>query len=270
MSTLSVTTINTANGTTNLTLATGNTSASKITVTSAGLVGIANTNPGQSLTVGGTIESTTGGFKFPDGSTQTAAALTVNYYSQLFTSNGSWTAPAGVIKVKAWLIGGGGGGSYNGYYGAGNMGGFGGFCIGTYTVSPGTTYTVTVGVAGTGVTGSTSGNVTGNAGGYSSFGALATATGGSGAPSGSAGSDITPGADGSSSSGTLRNGNMNSMSFAMTPFISAGRDYNSTATTSAITTWTTSTIAYPGAAGYYYGSIGTGGISGIVYLEWVG
>lgn len=37
-------------------------------------VGIGTTSPGQKLTVAGTIESTSGGVKFPDGTTQTTAA----------------------------------------------------------------------------------------------------------------------------------------------------------------------------------------------------
>jgi hypothetical protein len=41
---------------------------------SNGNVGIGTTLPGQKLSVSGTIESTTGGFKFPDGTTQTTAA----------------------------------------------------------------------------------------------------------------------------------------------------------------------------------------------------
>lgn len=39
-----------------------------------GNVGIGVTTPGQKLTVGGTIESTSGGIKFPDGTTQSTAA----------------------------------------------------------------------------------------------------------------------------------------------------------------------------------------------------
>jgi hypothetical protein len=38
-----------------------------------GNVGIGITSPGQKLSVAGTVESTTGGFKFPDGTTQTTA-----------------------------------------------------------------------------------------------------------------------------------------------------------------------------------------------------
>ena len=41
---------------------------------SAGKVGIGNTSPASPLTVAGVIESTTGGVKFPDGTTQTTAA----------------------------------------------------------------------------------------------------------------------------------------------------------------------------------------------------
>lgn len=39
----------------------------------SGNVGIGTTSPGQKLTVAGTIESTSGGFKFPDATTQTTA-----------------------------------------------------------------------------------------------------------------------------------------------------------------------------------------------------
>jgi hypothetical protein len=43
-------------------------------VNSSGNVGIGTAGPGQKLSVAGTIESTSGGFKFPDGSVQTKAA----------------------------------------------------------------------------------------------------------------------------------------------------------------------------------------------------
>jgi hypothetical protein len=46
----------------------------KLYINTSGNVGIGTTNPGEKLTVAGTIESTTGGVKFPDGSLQTTAA----------------------------------------------------------------------------------------------------------------------------------------------------------------------------------------------------
>jgi hypothetical protein len=38
-----------------------------------GSLGVGTTSPGQKLSVSGTIESTSGGFKFPDATTQTSA-----------------------------------------------------------------------------------------------------------------------------------------------------------------------------------------------------
>jgi hypothetical protein len=43
-------------------------------ISNGGNVGIGTTSPGQKLSVAGVIESTTGGVKFPDGTTQTTAA----------------------------------------------------------------------------------------------------------------------------------------------------------------------------------------------------
>jgi hypothetical protein len=58
-----------------------------IAVTAAGNVGIGTTTPGQKLTVAGTIESTSGGVKFPDGSTQTTAAAGVSYPQNVQSGN---------------------------------------------------------------------------------------------------------------------------------------------------------------------------------------
>ena len=48
-----------------------------VRITSAGNVGIGTTAPGQKLSVAGTIESTSGGVKYPDGTTQTTSAITI-------------------------------------------------------------------------------------------------------------------------------------------------------------------------------------------------
>ncbi len=45
----------------------------RLTITSSGNVGIGTNSPGQKLSVAGIVESTSGGFKFPDGTVQTTA-----------------------------------------------------------------------------------------------------------------------------------------------------------------------------------------------------
>jgi hypothetical protein len=50
------------------------TRADQFLIRAAGGVGIGTNNPGEQLTVAGTVESTSGGFKFPDGTVQTSAA----------------------------------------------------------------------------------------------------------------------------------------------------------------------------------------------------
>jgi hypothetical protein len=99
-----------------------------------------------------------------------------------FTSNSSWTAPAGVTNVILIGCGGGGGGGSGGAaqsigtYGVGGAGGGGSvLCTVHATVVPNTSYTVTIGAGGTGGTGATASNGnSGNAGSDTTFGALAT------------------------------------------------------------------------------------------------
>lgn len=69
---------------------------------------------------------------------------------QVFTSNGTFTVPAGVTQVSAVVVGGGGGGAgSDGDRDEGNTGGGGGgLAYGTFTVTPGESLTVTVGTAG--------------------------------------------------------------------------------------------------------------------------
>ena len=52
----------------------GTQNAERMRINHLGRVGIGNASPASSLTVAGVIESTTGGVKFPDGTTQTTAA----------------------------------------------------------------------------------------------------------------------------------------------------------------------------------------------------
>jgi hypothetical protein len=115
--------------------------------------------------------------------------------SQLFASSGTWVCPFGVNTV--WLSGagggGGGGGASNVSNAAAGGGGGGASVIGAQvTVVPGTSYTVTIGAGGAG------GNNTGTngaTGGATSFGALATYSGGAGG-TGSTGGATAGGAAG--------------------------------------------------------------------------
>lgn len=70
--------------------------AEDMRITSAGRVGIGTNAPGQLLTVAGTIESTTGGIKFPDGTTQTTASKILQQVSASSSAyaSGTTTTPA--------------------------------------------------------------------------------------------------------------------------------------------------------------------------------
>ena len=71
-------------------------------------VGIWTTNPAQKLTVAGTIESTSGGIKFPDATVQTSASTP--HGKQMFTTDGTFFVPSGVTTVWVSMAGGCGGG----------------------------------------------------------------------------------------------------------------------------------------------------------------
>ncbi len=98
---------------------------------------------------------------------------------QVFTSNGTWTKPAGLKYVEVELVGGGGGGGGNTIVNRASAGGGGGGYSWKLiaTADLGATEAVTVGASGSG--GSQTGG-TGVTGGTSSFGAHLQATGGEG------------------------------------------------------------------------------------------
>lgn len=96
--------------------------------------------------------------------------------SQVFTADGTFTAPLGVTKVFVTMVGGGGaGGAYVGSNAGAGGGGGGAMVIKkAYTVTPGSAYAVSIGAAGAAADG------TGGNGGQTSFDSAILAPGGSG------------------------------------------------------------------------------------------
>lgn len=131
-----------------------------------GLLGI-GTAPSFPLSVAGIIESTFGGFRFPDGTVQTSAAVSGLRGVIEFTTPGdsSFQVPAGVtsLLVEVWGAGGGGGGGCSGYNstipgssfagGGGGGGGSGAYARSVLPVVPGTTLTIRIGAGGGGGSG---------------------------------------------------------------------------------------------------------------------
>ena len=101
----------------------------------------------------------------------------VKVYS--FPGSDTFTVPAGVSKIRVRVVGAGGGGAKANSSApvVATGGGGGGYAVGVFSVTPGTQYTVTVGAGGAGQPNT---DTNGNPGGSTSFGALISATGGSG------------------------------------------------------------------------------------------
>ena len=115
---------------------------------------------------------------------------------QVFTSTGTWTRPANILKVFITVVGGGGSGGFQ----ASNFGGGGGGGGTAYKlldVSSTSSATVTIGAGGAAVTTTSFGNT----GGTTSFASDATATGGGGG-----GSSDTVGAGGAGTGAGVRAG----------------------------------------------------------------
>jgi hypothetical protein len=211
---------------------------------------------------------TNGNVLTSNGTTWTSAAPATpasgQIYSEIFAATGSWTAPTGVTRVRATVVGGGGGGSTST---CGTNGGKGGVAIGIYTVTPGTSYSITIGAGGA-ATGNTSA-----AGGTTSFASFCSATGGAG---GTLYVDVTCGAG---TGGTLRNTNSptasnNNSAFGTLEMIGmlSGQQFrqqNAGGLTAAIAfstslNWAAGTGGQSGS-----GSYPNGGVGGAVLLEWV-
>lgn len=147
-------------------------------------------------TAPGTVSSGTSGQFLTSGGpgagvSWTTAAAGGFSNMQVFTGPGTFTTPSTTTQIKVTVVGGGSGGGGGGSNSGGGAGGGTAIYVGPVTAS--TPYAVTVGAGGS--AGSAPGP--GGAGGTSSFGSLASATGG-GAPSTGNG-----GIGGSGSTGTL-------------------------------------------------------------------
>ena len=136
-----------------------------------GKLGVGISNPTSRLEVAGEVRSSSGGFRFPDGSLQTTAApgaVSAIPQMQVFDTSGTFTVPSGVTRIMVEVWGGGGGGGSSGQWVRGSGGGGGGYGKGVFSVAGGQAFSVVVG----------SGGASGQGGGSSSFGDRIAATGG--------------------------------------------------------------------------------------------
>jgi len=199
--------------------------------------------------------------------------------AQVFYQSGTWTAPTGVTKVSAKLIGGGGGGASNGAGGGTTAaaGGQGGSLFAIIPVTPGTAYTVTVGAGGTGTGndgggGGGTGTGTGGTGGTTSFGSLASVTGGTGGYVTGNNSGVTQGAKGSA---TLSSGTLIKQNIPVINLLESAVPNSLTTQTGAYASNTAYTAGYPGStyvifSNSVFTTYGQAGIGGAVLLEWIG
>lgn len=119
------------------------------------------------LSLIGILQQGANTYLVPVGTNLQVSALVPNI--QVFTTNGTFSVPTNVTRIKVELWGGGGGGgkgTSSGWNGGG--GGAGGYAFNVFNVLPGTNFTVTVGIGGTNTV----------AGTFSSFGTMLGASGG--------------------------------------------------------------------------------------------
>jgi hypothetical protein len=89
----------------------------RVRITPEGNVGIGTPTPGQRLSVAGTIESTTGGFKFPDGTMQVTGATSTGAGSGFGVHALSFNTGAGNSAFGFWGLGANTTGSFNSAFG---------------------------------------------------------------------------------------------------------------------------------------------------------
>jgi hypothetical protein len=217
----------------------------------------------------------------PDATQQGTAFL--GRKAQTFTSNGTFTIPAGITALKVTLVGGGGGsGGALGIVctgGATSGGGGGGTCISYLTgLTPGGTISVTIGGAGTaGAATGTAGGAGGNSTITSGTQSITTVTaGGGGGSAGTTGgtSFLAGGASGSATNGTI---NIPGQKGQTSPMNSVGGPGGSSqmgfgGTPDGLTAAGTAGVGYgAGASGAGEGGTsraGAAGTAGIVIFEW--
>jgi hypothetical protein len=188
MSTISVTNITTANGSTPLTLTTGNTSAGDIVIDSSGGVIIAANSTVNSIIIStgslpNTLVTNSTGLHISSnlavsgvitGNLTVIDNITANNFSgfgigfgsnlQILESGTSWSIPTGVKRWKVTVVGGGGqgGGSAATAGHVGNGGGSGASVVGFYNFVSGlTTMAYNIGAAGSGAGTNTQGTAGG-------------------------------------------------------------------------------------------------------------
>ncbi len=136
-----------------------------VLASASGNVGIGNASPGQKLTVAGTVESTSGGFKFPDGTTQNTAAAGggggVTSFSAGSTGFSPGTATNGAVTLSGTLYATSGGTGVSSSPTSGQLligTSFGSYNLGTLTAGSGISITNSSGnitIAATGAGGPT-------------------------------------------------------------------------------------------------------------------